>query len=81
MEEIDKDLIRIYEILLERSKNTLEEHKKSSEKIADLMPKLKTKEGRQVLAEITQSNYATMIDLEIDIAQDEKFLKELKENI
>lgn len=47
-------------------------------KIAGLMEKLQTEDAKQELAELTQTNFKTMIEMEMQIAQLEKAIEELE---
>ena len=47
-------------------------------KTAALMDQLKTDEAKQELAELTQTNFKTMIEMEMQLAQLEKAVEELE---
>lgn len=75
MKEIE-DLLIIQKDMLEITK----EHRKFYEEVinvktARIMDKLKTEEGKQQLAKITQEKYKNMIEIDAMILQLEKALK------
>ena len=47
-------------------------------KIAGLMDQLKTNDAKQELAQLTQVNFKTMIEMEMQLAQLEKSIEELE---
>ena len=82
MEENEKDQLEDAIVIMETSLIAAKEQKVALEKycvqIAGIMEKLKTNEGKQELAEITQVNYKKMIELEVRIAEMEKQLGLMK---
>lgn len=78
MEEMEE--IKDYIILQKEILKITKEHRKYIEEVinvktARIMDKLKTEEGKNKLAEMTQKNYKTMIELDVMILQLEKTLK------
>lgn len=82
MEENEKDQLEDAIVIMETSLEAAKEQKVALDKycaqIAGIMEKLKTNEGKQELAEITQVNYKKMIELEVKIAEMEKQLGVMK---
>lgn len=82
MGENEKDQLEDVILIIETSLAAAKEQKVAVDKfcvqIAGIMEKLKTNEAKQELAEITQVNYKTMIELEVRIAEMEKQLGLMK---
>ena len=82
MGENNKDQLEDAIVIMETSLEAAKEQKVALDKycaqIAGIMEKLKTNEAKQELAEITQVNYKTMIELEVRIAEMEKQLRLMK---
>lgn len=76
--EVLKDSLILGESLIEVAKKKKEVLDDYNTKIAGIMEKLKTDEIRQQLAVITQENYKSQIELEINLAQLEKEHKIMK---
>ena len=72
-------------VLCEASKETVVKYKKElenfCEEIADIMPKLKTDKGKQELANLTQGNFAKMIELEVNIGELDSQINFLKRSL
>ena len=73
-----EDAIVIMETALAAAKEQKVAVDKFCVQVAGIMEKLKTNEAKQELAEITQVNYKTMIELEVKIAEMEKQLGLMK---
>ena len=80
--EDNKDKIDDTILILSSALKSAKKQKASLEKycaeIAGTMDQLKTNSARRDLAKITQMNYKKMIELEINIAEMEKNIKDLK---
>lgn len=76
--EVLKDSLILGESLIEVAKKKKKVLDDYNTKIAGIMEKLKTDEVRQALAVITQENYKSQIELEINLAQLEKEHKIMK---
>lgn len=57
---------------------TKKELEKFCEEIAGIMDELKTDQGKDLLAKVTQQNYAKMVELEVNLAESEKQLENLR---
>lgn len=73
-----EDEILILNSSLKAAKEQRVSLEKFCQQIADIMDLLKTDSAKQELAEITQTNYAKMIELDVNIGQMEKTIKMLK---
>lgn len=82
MENNVKQLIIDRIKIMERGLKAAEEQKVALEKycadIAGIMEELKTDTVKQELAEMTQANYAKMVELEVNMAKMKKIIKSLK---
>ena len=79
-EKLDEleDEILITQKSYEAVKKQREQIEKFCTDIASIMSELKTDRGKKDLAELTQKNYAAMIELDIQIGQLENALRILK---
>lgn len=82
MENNVKQLIIDRIKIMESGLKAAEEQKVALEKyctdIAGIMEELKTDTVKQELAEMTQANYAKMVELEVNMAKMKKIIKSLK---
>ena len=73
-----EDSIIIMEKVLKALKEQREQLQHYSEDIAESMILLKSNYGKQLLATLTQDNYCEMIELEVEISEMEKKIKDVK---
>ena len=73
-----EDSIIIMEKVLEALKEQREQLQHYSEDIAESMILLKSNYGKQLLATLTQDNYCEMIELEVEIAEMEKKIQDVR---